>query len=132
MDLEDRPSFALRIKESQERQLRVNHTLYVGIRRDWSFGSKIALVRKGPSGDLVAAIGTVERIVETDGMDDYEKKQCMENNWYGKVVFSQVARLHPPVPVSATELAPIQPALLHGHSVSDVQKIGDMSAKIVS
>ena len=132
MDLEDRTSFALRIKESQERQLRVNHALYVGIRRDWSFGSKIALVRKGPSGDLVAAIGTVGRIIEADGMDRDEKKQCIENNWYGKIVFSQVARLYPPVPVSATELASIPPALLHGHAVSDVQKIEDMSAKIVS
>lgn len=132
MDLEDRPSFVLRIRDSQERQLRVNRTLYVGIRRDWSFGSKIMLVKKGPSGDLVAAIGTVGRIIEADKMDNDEKKQCMENNWYGKIVFSQVARLYPPVPISATELASIQPALLHGHLISDAQKMADMSAKIVS
>lgn len=131
--MEGRPSFALRIRESQERQLRTNHTLYVGIRRDWSFGSKIALVKKGPSGDFVIAVGTVERVTETDGMEGDEKKQCIKNNWYGKIVFSQVARLYPPVSVSATELAPVQPALLHGQIVSDMQKIEDMSStKIIS
>lgn len=131
--MEGRPSFALRIRESQERQLRINHTLYVGVRRDWSFGSKIALVKKGPSGDFVIAVGTVERVTETDGMEGDEKKQCIKNNWYGKIVFSQVARLYPPVSVSATELASMQPALLHGHIVYDMQKIEDMSsAKIIS
>lgn len=129
--MEGPPSFALRIREGQERQLRVRRDLYVGIRRDWSRGSKIVLVKKGPSGDSVIGIGTVESIAELGGMGDAEKKLCVENNWYGKMIFSQVARLHPPVPVSATELAGVQPALLHGHTVSDVSRIESMSAKII-
>ncbi|MEO9295568.1 MAG: hypothetical protein ABI347_08220 [Nitrososphaera sp.] len=125
-----RPSYALRIKESHQPQLRVSRSLYVGIRRDWSPRSKIVLLKKG-SGDFVVAIGTVGRIIEIDSMAGDEKKMCIENNWYAKIVFSQIARLYPPVPVSATELASVQPALLHGHAVSDVSKIESMSAKII-
>lgn len=88
-------------------------------------------MKKG-SGDFVTAIGTVGRIVETDSMAGDEKKLCIENNWYAKIVFSQIAKLCPPVPVSETELASVQPALLHGHAVSDVSKIEGMSGRIIS
>lgn len=130
--MEDSPSFALRLRESQERQLRVRRALYVGIRRDWSRGSKIVLVKKAPSGDSIIAVGTLERVAELGDMDADEKKLCMDSNWYGKMLFSQVARFYPPIPVSATELAGVQPALLHGHAVSNVSKIEAMSAKIIA
>jgi hypothetical protein len=130
--LSDRSSFVLRIRDSQERQLRVRRELYVGIRRGWSPGSKVVFVKKAPAGDSIIGIGVMEKVVELDAMDGGEKKACLENNWYGKIVFSQVARFHPPVPVRDTDLASVPPALLHGHGAGDVSKMEGMSAKLVA
>jgi hypothetical protein len=130
--LNDRPSFVLRIRDSQERQLRVKRELYVGIRRDWSPGSKVVFVKKVPAGDSILGIGIMERVAELDAMDGGEKKACLENNWYGKIIFSQVARFCPPVPVRDTDLASVPPALLHGHGAEDISKIENMSAKLVA
>lgn len=109
-------AYVVRVKEEQERVLYARQSLYVGIRRDWSSGSKILLVKKNSQGDSVVIIGsaTLQKIIETDALDDAEKKTCIENNWYGKMVFAMLARFLPPVPVSETPLAGRPPALLHG------------------
>jgi hypothetical protein len=112
-------AYALRVKEEQERTLYVKRELYVGIRRDWSRGTKILLVRKNSSGDVVIGSATLEKIIELGAMDAGEKKFCLENNWYGKMVFSLLARFLKPVTVSDTPLAGKPPALLHGLALSD-------------
>lgn len=130
--MSDRPSFVLRIRDGQERQLRVRRELYVGIRREWSPGSKIIFVKKSNAGDSIIGVGVMEKLVELGAMDGGEKKTCLENNWYGKIVFSQVARFQPPVLVRDTDLASLQPALLHGHEAGDVSRIEGLSAKLVA
>lgn len=126
-------SFALRVREgSQERSLFAKKELHIGIRRGWSAGSKILFVAKrapalAASGDaaVVVGAGTLARVVElADLADDEEKKLCLQNNWYGKLVFSSLARFLPAVPVTqVASLAGAPPALLHGLEIE-----GDVSA----
>lgn len=112
-------AYAMRVKEDQERTLYVRRELYVGIRRDWSRGAKILLVKKNASGDLVIGSATLEKIVELGTMADEERQLCINNNWYGKMVFSMLARFLKPIAVSDTPLAGKPPALLHGLVLAD-------------
>ncbi|MEO9362466.1 MAG: hypothetical protein ABI348_01075 [Nitrososphaera sp.] len=112
-------AYVVRVKEEQERTLYARQWLYVGIRRDWSAGSKILLVRKNAHGDSAIGSATLEKVVELDALSNGEKKLCLENNWYGKMVFAMLARFLPAVPVSETPLAGRQPALLHGLAITD-------------
>jgi hypothetical protein len=114
-------AFILRLKEEQERALYAKHMLYVGVRRDWTGGSKILLVKKGITGDVFAASGIFEKIVELDAMDQQERKMCLQNNWYGRMMFERIDRFLPPVPVQDTPLTGVRPALLHGLAVTEEQ-----------
>ena len=104
--------FCLRVRKEQERQLYLRRELYVGIRRDWSRGTKILFVKKTPAGDVAIGSGALYRIAELGEMGEEEKRRCLENNWYGRMSFSTIARFQ--VPVSQTALAGQPPALMHG------------------
>lgn len=112
-------AYVLRVKEEQERTLYVRRELYVGIRRDWSRRARILLVKKNASGDVVIGSAVLEKIVELGALADEEKELCLKNNWYGKMVFSTLARFLKPVAVSYTPLTGKPPALLHGLELPD-------------
>lgn len=113
------PAFVVRVKEEQERQLYVKREIHVGVRRDWEQGSKILLVRKTAAGDAFIGSGVFEKIIGLEAMAGDEKRRCIENNWYGKIAFSRLARFQPAVPVHGTILAGRPPALLHGLEVTE-------------
>lgn len=120
--LDQSPSYILRIqKDELERQLFSLRTFYVGIRRDWSHGTLVLFVRK----DGFIGSGVIERIVALDGLEDWERKLCLENNWYGKLLFAKLTRFRPAVPVQDTPAAGQNPLMLHGASIAsaDVSKI---------
>ena len=126
-------SYILRIHrdELEERQLFSRRAFHVSVRRDWSRGTKVLFVRK----DAFVGSGVIDRFVGIDGLEEPEKKLCLENNWYGKIVFAMLARFHPPVPVQDTPAAGQNPLTLHGASVSssDVQQIEkSAAARIIS
>ena len=102
-----------------ERQLYVKHALYVGIRRDWSSGTKVLFIRKSESGDDVfIGSGLIHEIVILDRLAEYEKKLCLENNWYCKLIFRTITQFHPTVPITSTSAAHDNPHTLHGAIVS--------------
>ena len=113
--MEEPLGYALRIHrdELEERQLFSRRVFYVSVRRDWSRGTKVLFVRK----DAFVGSGVVDRFVGIDGLEEPEKKLCIENNWYGKIVFAMLARLVPPVPVQDTPAADHNPLALHGASM---------------
>lgn len=111
--------YILRIKDESERQLFVMRTLYIGIRRDWARNSRVLFVKRLHSGDAFIGSGTPKRIAELDELDDDERRLCMENNWYGKMVFEKLAKFQPPVDLQNTSLAEKMPALLHGLEITD-------------
>ncbi|HKZ62481.1 MAG TPA: hypothetical protein VJZ68_08735 [Nitrososphaera sp.] len=126
------PSYILRIsREELERQLFIKHSFYVGIKRDWSQGTRVLFVRK----DAFAGSGVIERFVALDGLEEQEKNLCLENNWYGKIVFSKLVRFQPAVPVQNTPAAGENPLALHGASISrpDAMQIEGLApARIIS
>jgi hypothetical protein len=126
------PSYILRIQNDElERQLFGRRAFYVGITRDWSRGTRVLFVRK----DAFAGSGVIDRFIATDGLEEWERKLCAENNWYGKIVFSRLTRLLPAVPVQDTPAAGQNPLALHGASISNseaVQIEESASARIIS
>jgi hypothetical protein len=108
-------SYILKIHrdELEERQLFSRRAFYISVRRDWSRGTKVLFVRK----DAFVGSGVIDRFVGIDGLEEPEKKLCLENNWYGKIVFAMLARFHPPLPVQDTPAADQNAIALHGASL---------------
>jgi hypothetical protein len=118
-DINSNHAYILRIsRDDLERQLYLRRSLYVGIRRDWSYGSKVLFVRKAGTADVFTGSGTIDRIVTVDELDKQERKTCLENNWYGKIFFSRLAKFHPPVMMQDTPASGINPLTLHGSTIS--------------
>ena len=125
------PSYILRIKDELERQLLARRSIYVRINRDWSRGAVVLFVKK----DAFAGSGVIDRFVEIDDLQEPERKLCMENNWYGKIVFERLARFVPAIPVQDTPVAGQNPLALHGASISSPEALqieGSASARIIS
>lgn len=124
--------YILRIqKDELERQLFGRRSFYVGIRRDWSRGTRVLFVKK----DGFAGSGVIDRFVAGYELEEPERKLCTENNWYGKIVFERLARFVPAVPVQDTPVAGHNPLALHGAAIpgSDALKIEESaSARIIS
>lgn len=112
--------YILRIpRDDIERQLYIRHSLYVGIRREWSQGVKVLFLRKvGSDDDMFIGSGIIDKIVVLDNLAEYEKKLCLENNWYGKLLFRMISRFRPYVSVKDTSAARDNPHILHGAIVS--------------
>jgi hypothetical protein len=132
----DEPIYIIRIaRDDIERQLYTRQSIYVGIRRDWSRGVRILFVRKAGREDVFIGSGIVDKIVDAKGLAEVERKLCLENNWYGKLVFGRLTRFLPAVPITNTSAAHENPIVLHGAIVSDVN-FSDVEkqarAKIVS
>jgi len=126
-------SFVLRVKD-QERFLYTKHELYVGIRRNWEKGSRLFFVGRTNADALIGA-GIFEKTIELDAMDHQERQLCLQNNWYGRMVFERVERFLPPLSVQDTALAGTKPALLHGLEISEAQAAeidGLVASRIVS
>jgi len=130
--LSELSSYILRVQRDElERQLFGRRAFYVNISRDWSRGTIALFVKK----DAFIGSGIVDTLVGTDAMDEWEKKLCIENNWYGKVLFARLARFVPAVPLRDTPAAGRNPLALHGASMpsQDAAKIERMAAgRIIS
>ena len=123
------PGYVLRIyrDDLEERQLFGKRVFYVGVRRDWTRGTKVLFVKK----DMFISSGVIGGFAGTDEMEEPEKKMCLENNWYGRMVFGRIERFLPPLPVLNTSLADVRPALLHGLEVSKEQ-VADIERLVAS
>ncbi len=132
----DELGYILRIsRDDTEKQLYAKRSLYVGIKRDWSRGGMILFVRKIGIVDAFIGSGVIDKIVIIDELAEEERKLCLENNWYGKLVFATLARFHPAVPVKDTSAAGENPLVLHGAIVSSAnfsEIVRHARAKIIS
>lgn len=114
--MSDEPSsYILRISRDElQRKLYTKYSFYVGIKRNWSRGARVLFVKK----DAFIGSGIIDRFVARDTMEEeWEKKMCDENNWYGKIEFSKLIRFQPPVPVHNTSVVGQNPITLHGASI---------------
>jgi hypothetical protein len=114
------PSFILRVqKDELERQLFSLRTFYVGIKRNWSRETRVLFVRK----DAFICSGVIDRVIALDDLQEHERKLCIENNWYAKMVFSKLARFLPAVPLRETPAAGQNPLVLHGASIPSLEAL---------
>lgn len=127
------PGYVLRIyrDDLEERRLLGRRVFYVGVRRDWTRGTKVLFVKK----DMFISSGVIGGFAGTDEMEEPEKKMCLENNWYGRIALASLARFVPSVPVQGTPAAGLNPLALHGATMpgSDVLQIEkSAAARIIS
>jgi hypothetical protein len=128
---DERTSYILRIKDELERQLLANRSIYVGITRDWLPRTRVLFVKN----DAFSGSGIIDRFVAIDDLQEPERKLCIENNWYVKIVFERLARFVPPVPVQDTPAANQNRLSLHGASISSSEALqieGLANAKIIT
>jgi len=118
-----------------ERQLYLQKSLYVGIRRNWTLGPKILFVKKTADGDVFLGSGTIHRVVDLDELDEYDRRSCIENNWFAKILFAKLIRYHPSVRVQDTFAANLNPLILHGADIvaEELSRIESISpARIIT
>jgi hypothetical protein len=114
------PAYILRLKKDElKTQLFGQRTVYVGVSRDWSHGTLVLFISK----DLFIGSGLIDRFVAIDFLEDCEKKDCLKNNWYGKIVFARLSRFVPGVPVLSTLAAGQKPLALHGSSIAEIDAL---------
>ena len=83
--------YIVRLSQDQmERQLFLRRELFVGIRRDWTPGSKTIFVKrlernKDDYNDQFIGSGLIQHFIDPNGLTEAEKQKCAENNWYGKI-----------------------------------------------
>jgi hypothetical protein len=70
-----------------------------------------------------AGSSVIDAFIEIDSLQEPEKKLCIENNWYGKIVFAKMVRFVPSVPVQDTPVADQNPLALHGASISSSEAL---------
>ena len=115
----DEPAYIIRIaRDDIEKHLYIRHSIYVGIRRDWSRGTKILFIRKSAIDDAFIGYGIVDKIIVADMLAEEKRKLCHQNNWYGELIFTRLTRFRPAVPVKNTPAAGENPLVLHGAIVS--------------
>jgi hypothetical protein len=106
--------------------------LYVSVKRAWEKGSKVLFVRKA---DSFLGSGIVADVRQLEEMDAAERELCVERNWYARILFSKLARFHPPISIEQTPLASQNPLALHGSEISPevASKIEELaSVKIIT
>ena len=107
-------SYILRIQRDElESQLYGQRILYVSIKRNWLPSTKLLFVKKA----AFIGSGIIDRFVSLGELKEDEQKVCLENNCYGKIEFSKLARFYPAVAVEDTPLADHSPLGLHGASL---------------
>ncbi|MDQ3847691.1 MAG: hypothetical protein M3261_01900 [Thermoproteota archaeon] len=107
-------SYILRIQRDEiERQLYSLRVLYVSIKRDWLFSTKLLFLRK----TAFIGSGIIHRFVPLGELREEEKKICLEKNYYGKIEFAILVRFYPSVALEGTSVAGRNILGLHGASM---------------
>ena len=117
-------SLILRItKEEWYHQVFTIKKYYPGVPRRWEAGNTILLVRKADEGDSFVGYGIVERFVKKDLLPEETRLECEKMNWKGELVFSELYRFEPPVPLKDTILkgSGVRGRYLHGFHLTEAQ-----------
>lgn len=117
-------NFILRIsKEEWLRQVFTIKKYYPGVPRRWENGSIILLARGSEEGDSFVGYGIVKDFVSKEDLSDIERFQCERMKWKGAIVFSELYKFEPPLPLKETFLAGLRAKgkCLHGYPLTDGQ-----------
>ena len=99
-------SFILRItRDEWYRQVFTIKKYYPGIGRRWEPGGVILLARNAEKGDSFVGCGILDRFVGRDVLPEDKKRECEMMGWKGELVFSELYRFEPPLPIKQTILS---------------------------
>jgi hypothetical protein len=102
LDADDNGSnYVIRIsKLTSVNKLYWNRAYYAKLSRNWTQGSKLIFLTKTASSyDGFIGIGKIEMIYELSELEHSERKICIENNFYSKIVFGKMVKFIPAVPI---------------------------------
>lgn len=117
-------NFILRVsREEWVRQVFTIKKYYPGVPRRWEEGGVILLARRSGVGDSLIGYGIVKNFVGKDYLSDKERLECERMGWRGAIIFEEMYRFEPPLPLKETFLAGLRAKgkLLHGYPLTDNQ-----------
>jgi len=98
--------YILRIsREEWYRQVFSIKKYFPGVSRRWKPREVIFLARKAEKGDSLVGYGVIGKFVEKDLLPEDRRKECEMMGWRGAIVFSELYKVSPPVPIKETILA---------------------------
>lgn len=99
-------NFILRItREEWLKQVFTIKKYYPGIGRRWEPSGIILLARKAENKDSFIGYGVLGNFVKRDQLPEKERAECEEMGWKGVLVFSELFRFEPPLPIEDTVLS---------------------------
>jgi len=99
-------NYVLRIsKEEWYRQVFSIKKYFPGVPRKWEPGGIIFLARKAEKGDSLIGYGVIGEFVEKDLLPEERRKECERMGWKGAIVFSELYKFDPPIPIKETVLS---------------------------
>ncbi len=124
--------FILRItKDEWLKQVFTIKKYYPGIGRRWEPNSTILLARKAENKDSFIGYGVLERFIKREDLPEKEKAECEKMGWKGVLVFSELYKFEPPLPIKDTVLAGTKAKgrCFHGYPLTrnQVKSILDMA-----
>lgn len=117
-------NFILRItREEWLRQVFTIKKYYPGVPRRWEKGGLIFLARRSERGDSFVGYGVIERFIEKDNLRGAEREECERMGWRGAIIFDELYRFEPPLPLKETSLANLRAKgkYLHGYPLTEKQ-----------
>lgn len=117
-------NFILRItKEEWLKRVFGIKKYYPGVPRNWEKGGIIFFARKSEVGDSFIGYGIIEEFVRRDDLSGKERLECEIMNWKGAIVFKEIYKFEPPIPIKETSLASLKAKgkYLHGLQLTEDQ-----------
>ncbi|HIE18264.1 TPA: hypothetical protein EYP75_00915 [Candidatus Bathyarchaeota archaeon] len=117
-------SYILRIsREEWYRQVFSIKKYFPGVPRKWESGGIIFLARKAEKADSLIGYGVIGKFVKKDLLPEDRRKECEKMGWKGAIVFSELYRIEPPVPIKETILsvAKARGRYFHGYPLTKDQ-----------
>ncbi|MEM2914213.1 MAG: hypothetical protein QXH91_02250 [Candidatus Bathyarchaeia archaeon] len=117
-------NFILRItREEWFKQVFKIKKYYPGIGRHWEAGGVILLARKTENGDSFVGYGVLEKFVERNQLPEKERVECENMGWKGVLVFEELYKFEPPLPIKETFLSGsnARGRCLHGYPLTQKQ-----------
>ena len=117
-------SFILRItREEWFKQVFTIMKYYPGIVRRWEPDGLIFLARRTDKGDSFVGYGVIKEFIKREDLSEHERLECEKMGWKGAIIFKELYRFDPPLPIRETVLSNLRAKgkCWHGYPLTDEQ-----------
>ena len=117
-------NFVLRIaKDEWFKQVFSIKKYYPGVPRRWKPNDLIFLVKRTDKGDSFVGYGVIKKFIERNKLSKAEREECEKMGWRGALVFSELYKFDPPLPIKETILGglKVRGRCWHGYPLTDEQ-----------